>query len=158
MQTIRNDFHISCLTFCVCLLTVIDSGRERELRRNKRTSTSVLVSDWCSKASTKQRAGRAGRVKPGLCLKLFSSRKFETFKTSSEPELKRVPLEEVCLSILASGIGTDCSEFLSKAPQSPDSSAIQSALDILAEVGAILVKSQMACSCSSETGLLSQPL
>ena len=52
---------------------VIDSGRVREIRRNKRTSTSILATDWCSKASAKQSAGRAGRVQAGLCLKLFSS-------------------------------------------------------------------------------------
>lgn len=116
---------------------MVDCGREREVRRNKRTSTSVLVTDWCSKANTKQRAGRAGRVQPGLCLKLFSSGKAETMKVTSEPELKRVPLEEVCLSILASGYAKDCQDFLRQAPQPPPEDSVQAALDILQEVGAI---------------------
>lgn len=40
--------------------SVIDTGLVREVRQNERTSTSTLTIDWCSKASTKQRAGRAG--------------------------------------------------------------------------------------------------
>lgn len=116
---------------------MIDSGREREVRRNKRTSTSVLVTDWCSKANTKQRAGRAGRVQPGLCLKLFSSDRAEAMKASSEPELTRVPLEEVCLSILASGYARDCRDFLRQAPQPPAEDSIKAALDVLEDVGAI---------------------
>jgi HrpA-like RNA helicase len=119
------------------VVVVIDCGREREVRRNKRTSTSILVTDWCSKANAKQRAGRAGRVQPGLCLKLFSSGTAESLKKTSEPELKRVPLEEVCLSILASGLGKDCYDFLLQAPQPPSDDSILAALDVLEEVGAI---------------------
>jgi hypothetical protein len=119
------------------VVVVIDCGREREVRRSKRTSTSILVTDWCSKANTKQRAGRAGRVQPGLCLKLFSSRKAESMKATAEPELKRVPLEEVCLSILASNLGKNCEHFLLQAPQPPSIDSIQAALTVLEEVGAI---------------------
>ena len=58
-------------------------------------------------------------------------------KPTSEPELKRVPLEEVCLSILASGFATSCREFLSQAPQPPTNDSIQAALEVLLDVGAI---------------------
>ena len=117
---------------------VIDSGRVREIRRNKRTSTSILATDWCSKASAKQRAGRAGRVQAGLCLKLFSSTTAERImKPTSEPELRRVPLEEVCLSILASGFATSCLKFLNQAPQPPSPESVEAAIGVLLDVGAI---------------------
>lgn len=58
-------------------------------------------------------------------------------KTASEPELRRIPLEEVCLSILASGFSTSCMEFLSQAPQPPTDESVQAAINVLDEVGAI---------------------
>lgn len=45
------------LTIPDCVF-VIDTGLERSIRQNNRTSTPTLVTDWCSKASAKQRAGR----------------------------------------------------------------------------------------------------
>lgn len=119
---------------------MIDTGRVREVRRNQRTSTSILVTDWCSRASAKQRAGRAGRVQPGVCLKLYSSRTARsTMKASSEPELRRVPLEEVCLSILASGYSKSCMDFLLQAPQPPSEASVIAAVRVLEEVGAIAI-------------------
>ena len=73
---------------------MIDTGRGREVRRNKRTSTSMLVTDWCPQSSAKQRQGRAGRVQPGICLKLYSSTTAErVMKVTNEPELRRVSIK-----------------------------------------------------------------
>mmetsp|Transcript_42443 Transcript_42443/g.89122 ORF Transcript_42443/g.89122 Transcript_42443/m.89122 type:complete len:1576 (-) Transcript_42443:115-4842(-) len=117
---------------------VIDTGRVREVRRNKRTSASMLVMDWCPRSSAKQRQGRAGRVQPGVCLKLYSSATAESvMKATNEPELRRVPLEEVCMSILASGYATNCMEFLDQAPQPPTKESVQAAMNVLREVGAV---------------------
>jgi ATP-dependent RNA helicase DHX57 len=48
-----------------------------------------------------------------------------------------VPLEEICLSILASGFAKSCSGFLSQAPQPPSNDNIQAALTVLRDIGAI---------------------
>jgi len=120
------------------VVCVIDAGTVREVQQDKRYATSRLVLDWCSKASIKQRAGRAGRVREGICCRLFSSRTEELFmKDQSKPELQRVPLEEVCLAILAGNLSRNCTEFLMQAPQPPPLDSINMAVKLLKEVGAI---------------------
>lgn len=58
-------------------------------------------------------------------------------KRQSIPELQRIPLEEVCLTILCGHLSDNCYEFLSQAPQPPSSDAVQSAIKVLEDVGAI---------------------
>lgn len=122
------------------VVCVIDSGLVREVRHDKRYATSKLVLDWCSKASIKQRAGRAGRVKEGICCRLFSSRTAELLlKDQTTPELQRIPLEEVCLHILAGKLSRSCAKFLMQAPQPPPADAVNLAVRSLKEVGIVNV-------------------
>lgn len=125
------------------VVCVIDTGRERILTHDKRTSTRRLQLSWCSRASAKQRSGRAGRVQPGLCLKLFS-RETESrrMKASVEPELRRIPLEEVLLNIIASGLSDDCIGFLNETPQPPDQKAVLVATNLLVSIGALERKNE----------------
>lgn len=62
-------------------------------------------------------------------------------KVESEPELRRVPLEEVCMSVLASNFtaGRGCLGFLSEAPQPPSTESVEDALSNLEAIGAIVV-------------------
>lgn len=122
------------------VVCVIDSGLVREVRQDKRYATSKLVLDWCSKASIKQRAGRAGRVKEGICCRLFSSRTADLLlKDQTTPELQRIPLEEVCLHILAGKLSRSCATFLMQAPQPPPSDSVNLAVRSLKEVGIVNV-------------------
>jgi len=125
------------VTIADCVF-VIDTGLVREVRQDKRSSISTLVTDWTSKASSKQRCGRAGRVMPGICCKLYSTRTANfVMRAQSMPELQRIPLEEVCLNILGGNLATNCIDFLLQAPQPPSESSVQNALRILEEIGAI---------------------
>jgi len=135
---------------------VLDSGRVREIRHDKRTLTRRLVTTWTSRASTKQRAGRAGRVRPGLCLRLFSSKtESNKMQSATEPELQRLPLEEVCLTILAGQLSPNgCLSFLMQTPQPPKHSAVEGALLSLVQVGAISIPA--GDSCEELTALGSQ--
>lgn len=76
-------------------------------------------------------------------MRLFSSRTAQrSMSPTSEPELQRLPLEEVCLTILAGELSSNgCAAFLGLTPQPPKHDAIQSALTSLEQVGAISVPS-----------------
>jgi HrpA-like RNA helicase len=113
----------------------IDTGRVKEMKLVN--SVLSLTEVWASKASCKQRKGRAGRVKAGKCFKLFTSYFEGKFmKAHSEPEILRLPLEQLCLQIKAMGI-LDVSDFLGKALSPPPIANIKDALDLLESVNAL---------------------
>lgn len=54
---------------------------------------------WISRANAKQRKGRAGRVMPGLCIRLYTRHRHqEIFDAQPVPEIQRVALDQVILS------------------------------------------------------------
>lgn len=61
-------------------------------------------------------------------------------KESTEPELRRMPLEEVCLSILAGGLSARCGDILSQTPEPPSDDAVCSALQVLEQIGALEIE------------------
>uniref|UniRef100_A0A669Q6X7 ATP-dependent RNA helicase DHX29 n=1 Tax=Phasianus colchicus TaxID=9054 RepID=A0A669Q6X7_PHACC len=80
---------------------VIDSGRTKENRYHESSQMSSLEETFVSKASALQRQGRAGRVRDGFCFRMYTRDRFESFMEYSVPEILRVPLEELCLHIMA---------------------------------------------------------
>ena len=76
-------------------------------------------------------------------------------KERGEPELRRIPLDEVCLSILSIGTATQCRAFLGSTPQPPMDSAVQNAIESLKEVGAIILESTSHQGHSVEKEMLS---
>lgn len=66
---------------------------------------SRLSEFWISKASAKQRAGRAGRTGPGECFRLYSKNEFDHFHDFAIPEIQRAPLEPLLLQIKAMDLG-----------------------------------------------------
>ncbi|KAI9342849.1 P-loop containing nucleoside triphosphate hydrolase protein [Obelidium mucronatum] len=114
---------------------VIDAGRVKEMKFEN--STLCLVETLASRASCKQRRGRAGRVRPGICYKLFSKHLEQTeMSAHSIPEILRVPLEQLCLSLKAMGI-PDVLSFLGNAIDPPSAANITSAITLLQDLNAI---------------------
>lgn len=79
---------------------VIDCGRMKEKSYDPYNNVSTLHSSWISKASVKQREGRAGRCQPGICYHLFSKIRAASLPDFQVPEIKRMPIEELCLQVL----------------------------------------------------------
>ena len=84
--------------------TVIDSGLARLKRYQAQARTERLPIEPVSQASLKQRAGRAGRLGPGVCYQLFDAQDAESRAEFTEPEILRSNLSGVLLQLLASGI------------------------------------------------------
>ncbi len=87
------------------LSVVIDSGLARVGAMNAATGIPTLVTQTISKASATQRAGRAARQGPGLCLRLYTAGEYEARKHFDVPEILRSDLAPVFLDLLASGLG-----------------------------------------------------
>ena len=84
---------------------VIDSGVARVKRYSLRNRVEQLQIENISQASSRQRAGRAGRVSHGLCVRLFSEAEFKLRREFSEPELLRSNLANVILRMLSLNLG-----------------------------------------------------
>uniref|UniRef100_A0A2P2MK97 RNA helicase n=2 Tax=Rhizophora mucronata TaxID=61149 RepID=A0A2P2MK97_RHIMU len=116
---------------------VIDCGKHKENRYNPQKKLSSMVEDWISQANARQRRGRAGRVKPGICFCLYTRYRFEKLMRPYQvPEMLRMPLLELCLQIKLLSLGR-IKPFLSMAIEPPREEAITSAVSLLYEVGAI---------------------
>ncbi|KAI9317711.1 P-loop containing nucleoside triphosphate hydrolase protein [Dichotomocladium elegans] len=84
---------------------VVDCGKVKERKYDVESGVQSFEVDWTSKASADQRAGRAGRTQAGHCYRLFSSAVFDhEFPKFSLPEIQRMPLEGVVLSMKAMNI------------------------------------------------------
>ena len=86
------------------IIYVIDPGFCKQKSYNPRTGMESLVVVPCSKASSNQRAGRAGRVAPGKCLRLFTSLAYHNeMEETTIPEIQHTNLENVALSLKSLG-------------------------------------------------------
>ncbi len=86
------------------ITTVIDTGYMRQNQFNSETGLNKLEIARISKASAKQRAGRAGRLKPGKAIRLYSKAEFENFAEDDVPEILRSDLASSILELYYWGI------------------------------------------------------
>ncbi|KAE8453958.1 hypothetical protein EG329_007734 [Mollisiaceae sp. DMI_Dod_QoI] len=93
------------------IVYVIDPGFVKENVYNPATGMSKLVAVPCSRASANQRSGRAGRVGPGKCFRLYTKWAFmNEMEESTTPEIQRTNLNGVVLLLKSLGIN-DLLEF-----------------------------------------------
>lgn len=93
------------------IVYVIDPGFVKENIYNPATGMSKLVAVPCSRASANQRSGRAGRVGPGKCFRLYTKWAFmNEMDESTTPEIQRTNLNGVVLLLMSLGI-TNLLEF-----------------------------------------------
>lgn len=113
---------------------VIDSGLARIARFDPRRGINTLLVEKISRASAEQRAGRAGRTAPGHCVRLWTEREHLERAPQEAPEVKRLDLAEVVLTLKASGVD-DVGAFRWLEP--PDPKALARAEQLLVDLGAL---------------------
>ncbi|KAH3974489.1 hypothetical protein HBI56_088790 [Parastagonospora nodorum] len=118
------------------IVAVIDTGRVKETSYDPQNNMVRLAETWASRAACKQRRGRAGRVRAGDCYKLYTRNAEAKMMERPDPEIRRVPLEQMCLSIKAMGV-QNVSGFLASALTPPESTAVEGAIRLLSQMGAI---------------------
>ncbi len=114
---------------------VVDPGTARISRYSKRTKVQRLPIEPISQASANQRAGRCGRVAPGICIRLYSSDDFDARPEFTEPEILRTNLASVILQMAEAKLGA-----ISSFPfvEAPDPAQITDGLRTLDELGALV--------------------
>jgi ATP-dependent helicase HrpB len=113
---------------------VIDSGLVRRASFDPRRGINTLLIEKNSQASATQRAGRAGRTAPGICLRLWSEREHSRRDLQELPELLRVDLAGTLLQLKQIGI-TDIDSFPWITAPPPES--VNSAIGLLKNLGAL---------------------
>eukprot|EP00883_Tetradesmus_obliquus_P006330 jgi/Sobl393_1/16814/SZX72388.1 len=127
---------------------VIDTGRHKEMSYDMSRGLSRLAETWVSQAAAQQRRGRAGRVAPGVCYRLWPGRMWGRLDPQQPPEVLRVPLQQLCLTtkatLAAAEQETGCpapslSQVLSCLLTPPPAEAVAGAVSQLVALGALAV-------------------
>jgi ATP-dependent helicase HrpB len=113
---------------------VIDSGLARIARYDANRGINTLLIERISQASADQRAGRAGRTAPGVCKRLWSRDEHSHRAPRELPEIKRLDLAEVVLTLKAAGVD-NLRKF--RWLEKPDEISLAHAEELLCDLGAL---------------------
>ncbi len=119
---------------------VIDSGTARISRYSARSRMQRLPVEPISKASANQRAGRCGRIGPGVCIRLYSEDDFNQREPFTPPEIQRTNLASVILQTKSLRLGA-IEEFPFLEP--PKTGTINDGYRMLFELGALDEKNEL---------------
>ncbi|AXQ27211.1 ATP-dependent RNA helicase HrpA [Solimonas sp. K1W22B-7] len=113
---------------------VVDTGTARLNRFSPRSGVQQLQIEPVSQAAANQRAGRCGRLGPGICIRLYAEDDFAARPAFTDPEIKRANLAGVILSMIALGLG-EVEDF--PWVEAPDSRNVSDAYRLLQTLGAL---------------------
>jgi ATP-dependent RNA helicase DDX35 len=116
------------------ILYVVDCGFVKLRAFNPTTGIETLTAVPVSKAAATQRAGRAGRTKPGKCFRLYTETDYGNLDEATIPEIQRSNLAPIILQLKALGI-----DNIARFPffTAPPAELIIRALDLLYSLGAL---------------------
>lgn len=113
---------------------VVDCGFVKLRAYNPETGIETLTATPVSKASAAQRAGRAGRTKPGKCFRLYTEDSYRALPEANVPEIQRSNLAPFVLQLKALGIDNVVRfDFLTP----PPAELMIKALELLYSLGAV---------------------
>lgn len=112
---------------------VVDSGLARAPRFDTGTGMSRLTTVTTSRSSAEQRAGRAGRVAPGSCYRLWSKIEHGSRSAYPSPEITETDLAGLMLEVAAWGTPIEDLTWIDP----PPSKAVRAARELLGELGAL---------------------
>ncbi|OQE17204.1 hypothetical protein PENSTE_c021G03571 [Penicillium steckii] len=116
------------------IIYVIDCGFAKLRAYNPTTGIETLTAVPISKASATQRAGRAGRTKPGKCFRLYTQQAYEQLPEATVPEIQRSNLAPIVMQLKALGIDNIVRfDFLT----SPPAELVIRAFELLYSLGAV---------------------
>lgn len=121
---------------------VINSGKHKITQFNNQKNLNELQLTWLTKANAAQRRGRAGRVQPGVCYHLYSRGRANLLNDFETPEILRIRLEEVILSIKVLGI-KDVKMFLNTLIDPPSEDVIIRSIDMLKRMDALSIDEEL---------------
>ncbi len=114
--------------------TVVDTGLARISRYNPNAHTQRLPIEPIAQSSAEQRRGRAGRLGPGLCIRLYDEQDFAARPVYTTPEIQRANLAAVILRMVSLRLG-DVEAFPFIDPPRPQS--VRAGYQLLRDLGAL---------------------
>ncbi|XP_055346889.1 ATP-dependent DNA/RNA helicase DHX36-like [Paramacrobiotus metropolitanus] len=124
------------------IVHVIDSGKIKMKDFDVKRNLSTLTAQWVSVSNARQRRGRAGRVKSGVCYYLYTSFQFSKLQMYPLPEMQRTRLDELCLQVKLLKLGL-VAPFVEKAMEPPSPEAVDQAIGLLNMIGALDDKEEL---------------
>ncbi|RSC27684.1 ATP-dependent helicase HrpB [Pseudomonas putida] len=118
---------------------VIDAGLERVPRFDPRSGMTRLDTQRISRASATQRAGRAGRLEPGVCYRLWSEAQHDQMAGFATAEIQQADLTGLALQLAKWGVQPNELAWL----DAPPAAAYAQANDLLRRLGALQADGQL---------------